>query len=1005
MRCHILGALEVIGARGSVSPVARRQKIVLAMLLLEANHVVSVDRLVTAVWEEDPPVTARGQLQICISSLRHALADAGIPDVILTRTPGYLFRLGPGELDLGDFDHLVGAARADVAAGQLSAAAGSFAEALSLGDGMELTEFGSSVLDAAAVHLTERRLAALEDCVDVQLALGLHHELAGELRALVARHPLRERLRGQLMIALQRDGRQAEALEVYRQGRRMFVDELGLEPGTALQAIEQAILAGDGDVALSAVGLPAGPAPVETLPVPHMLPPDIADFVGRKTDLAEVQHAFAVDNTSEPSPRIITFTGNGGVGKTTLAVRLAHQLAPDFPDGQLYATLHGGEARPQGSCRCPRHVHAHPRRSRIQIPESADERAAMYRDRLAGRRVLVVLDDAATEDQVLPLLLSGDTAAVIVTSRVRLTRIPGACHVDIGLLSEADSMEMLERVLGPERISAEPSAAATLVELCAGMPLALRIVTARLAGRPHWTIMQLVSRLADEHRRLDELTHHNVGVRASMAVAHDRLGEGARRTFRRLGIIDAPHFGKWVVVPLLGVDQDTAEDLLESLVDVRLLDVERLGTGMWRYHFHDLVRLYAREQLAAHEPEPERTAALSRLMGAWLGLAREAHRRIYGGDYTILHSDAEAWPLPQPLLDEELADPLAWYEGERTALPAVIRHAANAGRVDVCWDIAMSAVALFETRAYLSDWRETHETALAAARYRRDCRGEAAMLYSLGALAVFQGQFAMARDRLQQAQEMLDQLADVHGSGLVQRHLGFIDRVQGNFSQALSRYDRALRALSQTGDVIGRAHVLSNLAQIRTEMGEYAEAEHLLGTAIEMARQAGCRRVEAQALDKLGGSLLESGDHPGARDAFHSVATLARDMGDLVGEAYALYGLGALHLRSGEYSHADVLLGRARRMAFDVGEHMLAGQSLLALGQMFWMTGRQAEAVRHVRIAREEFAQLSADIWLARAERSLREFLSAKDRSAAIPAAIPNAGELASIFRLPDVLA
>ena len=971
-------------------PAARRQKIVLATLLLEVNHVVSVDRLVTAVWEEDPPTTARGQLQICISSLRHALADAGIPDVILTRAPGYLFKLGEGELDLGEFNRLVSAARAAVAAGQFSAAATSFTEALSLGDGMELREFGSSVIDAAAVHLAERRLAALEDCVDVQLGLGLHHELAGELRVLVARHPLRERLCGQLMTALQRDGRQAEALEIYRQARRMFVDELGLEPGTALQAIEQAILAGDGDIALSAVGPPAGPASAETLPVPHLLPPDIADFVGRETDLAEVQRAFAADGRAEPSPRIVALTGNGGIGKTTLAVRLAHQLAPDFPDGQLYATLHGEEAHP----RDPADVLDTFLRilgvPGSRIPELADERAATYRDRLAGRRVLVVLDDAAAEDQVLPLLLSGGEAAAIVTSRVRLTQIPGAHHVDIGLLPAADSMEMLERVLGPDRIRAEPSAAAMLVELCAGMPLALRIATARLAGRPHWTIMQLVSRLVDEHRRLDELTHHNVGVRASMAVVHDRLGEGARRIFRRLGIIDAPHFGKWVAVPLLGVDQDTAEDLLESLVDMRLLDVERLSTGIRRYRFHDLVRLYAREQLAAHEPEPERTAALSRLIGSWLGLAREAHRRIYGGDYTIIHSDAEAWPLPPSLLDEELADPLAWYEAERTALPTVIRHAANAGLSDVCWDIAISAVALFETRAYLSDWRETHETALAAARYRGEDRGEAAMLYSLGALAVFQGQFALARDRLEQAQEMFDELADVHGSGLVQRHLGFIDRVQGDLSQALSRYDRALRALSETGDVIGRAHVLCSLAQIRIDMGEYEQAERLLGMAIEMARETGCRRVEAQALNRLGASLMESGDHPGAQEAFHSVVTLARDMGDLVGEAYALYGLGVLHLRSGGYSHADVLLGAARRIASDVGEHMLAGQVLLALGQMFWMTGRQAEAVRHVRIAREEFAQLNAEAWLARAEGALREFSCTQGRPAVTLAASPS---------------
>lgn len=979
MRGRVLGELEVLGPAGSFRPAAPRQRTVLALLMLEANRVVPLERLVDAVWNEAPPHTARAQVQICISTLRRALAAIGLPDVIRTRPPGYLFRAASGELDLADFDREAEAGKKALAENRVREATEAFSEALGLWSGEPLVGMHSRILEAAAARLSEHRLTVMEERLEGLLSLGMHHEVIGELLALTAEHPLRERLRGQLMTALYRDGRQAEALGVYRQARRAFIDELGLEPSAALQNLEQAIL--NGDPGLLAV--PTGSAaPGDSWRQPRMLPAGIPDFTGREEEGARIRQSLLCGQALRSSPGIVMLTGRGGAGKTTLAVHAAHDLSSHFPDGQLYASLRGGESRPTGPADVLERFLRALGVPGAAIPEGPDERACVYRDRLAGRQVLIVLDDAATEDQVLPLLPGHQEAAVIVTSRVRLTRI-SAAHVEVDLLPTADAVSMIEQVVGTQRVLTEPGATVALAELCGGLPLALRIAAARLAARPHWTVARLVSRLTDEHRRLDELTHHSTGIRASIATTYNRLGKGAQRLFWLLGIIDAPDFGPWLAIPLLDADQEYAEDLLDTLVDIRLLDVERDSTGLARYRFHDLVRVFAREQLAMQEPEPERNAALRRVLGAWLLLAREAHRREYGGDYTVLHGPAETWPLPQAVVDAELQNPLAWYEAERVALVSAVHQAANAGFHDVCWDLAISSVTLFEAHSYRTDWRRTHEVALAATRRGGNRRGEAAMLYSLGSLALSEGRFGQAAVQLEQALAMFRDLGDAHGMGLADRNLGRIDRVRGNAEEALARYERALAAVRQAGDAIAEAHILGNIAQIRSAGQSDDGAAALLSEAIEIARRTGCRRVEAQARSKLGETLLGSGDLAGACQAFHAVVSAARLMGDLVGEAYALHGLGVAHCRMGDYEQADLLLGQAQRMATDTGEQLLLAHVLLARGELCHATARYAEGIQHLTEAGAVFGRLGAQAWADRTSGVIQRCMAASSSLAA----------------------
>lgn len=967
MRLRVLGQLEVIGHTRTIRTVARRERIVLAVLALDANHVVSMDRLVDAVWDENPPATAREQIQICVSALRRALLDAGLADVILTHPAGYLLRAGEGELDLDDFDHLVAVGKLAAAEGRLTDAADAFAQALALWDGGAFSGLDSRIVQAAAAQLVERRLEITEQRFDALLRLGSHHEIIGELMALTVEYPLRETLRVQLMTALYRDGRKAEALAVYQQARRVSIDELGLEPGATLQNLEQAILTGDAALApppeVSAHGFPRAP---------RMLPPDIADFTGRRDELAQIRRLLLQARAGDSTPTVVMITGRGGVGKTTLALHVAHALAQSFPGGQLFASFVGGGSRRPG----PSDVLG--RFLRVlgvpgpAIPEGTEARASVYRDRLGDRRVLIILDDAESEEEVLPLLPGHSTAAVIVTSRMRLTGL-SAAHVEVGLFPEQDAIGLLEQVAGTERVRADAASSEALVALCGRLPLALRIAAARLAARPHWPVAQLVSRLADEGRRLDELTHHSVDVRASIATMHDRLGSDARRLFRRLGLIKAPDFARWLPMPLLSVSQEKAEDLLDVLADARLLDVVQGSDGSLRYQFHDLIRVFAREQLAKRESRHQRLAAVRRMLGAWLYLAREAHSREYGGDYTVLHGAAEVWPLPHSLVDAEIADPLSWYEAERVALTGAVRQAADSGLHEICWDLAMSTVVLFETRSYLDDWRDTHDVALAASRRAGNRRGEAAMLYSLGALTLCEGRFDQAGTMLERALTAFSELGDSHGRALTERNLAHVDRVHGEFGVARTRYENALATLREAGDVVAEAHALIGLAHIAVETNEYGEAEATLGQAFEIAHRAGGSRVAAQARTMLGEIMLDRGDLPGARNAFLSVLTWARAARDLMGEANALAGLSTIELQAGELLQAELLLGQALRIAQETRDQLLVAKMQLARGRLSVLAGRWDEAVVMLADARARFDRLGAEPWSALARKILSD--------------------------------
>jgi DNA-binding SARP family transcriptional activator/Tfp pilus assembly protein PilF len=971
-----------------------REQIVLAMLLLGANRVVTVDRLVEAIYGEDLPSTSRAQAQNSISSLRRLFASHGHTAIISRRGQGYVIEVGARGLDSQRFEDLVAAARAAGAADHLDQAVAHYRDALRLWRGPALDGLDSLLIRAAASRLDEQLIATNEDRLRLELDLGRHHELVGELAELVEEFPLRERLRGQLMLALYRCDRAAEALQVYRQARRTMIDELGIEPGERLQQLEHAILTAD-----PALDPPAWPVRIQPpkQQVPSLLPADIADFTDRAELIEQIHQRLiraAGQEAQLPVP-VVVITGKGGVGKTSTAVHVAYGAAGQFGDGQLFADLHGGTADPVG----PMHVLERFLRALgvpgPQIPESLDERAEVYRNLLAGRRILVVLDDAAGESQVAPLFPGRGGAAVLVTSRRSLAGLPGATHIGVNVLDAGSSLDLLARIAGPDRVQTQARAAAEVAAQCGHLPLALRIAGARLSARPHWSIQQLTDRLADETRRLDELRHGDMGIRASISLTYGGASDQARRLLRRLALLEQPAFSGWMSAALLDLPLTGAEDLLDELVTAQLVEITGTGSGVHaQYRFHELIRVFARERLATEEPAAEQQAALARALGALLYLAEQARRRCTGGSYVRLGSSAPRWPLPGPLAEQLAGDPLSWYERERAALVFGIRQAARAGLAELCWSLALTAETLFEARAYFDDWRESNDIALQAARQAHDLRGEAAMLYSRGALRVQQHRFGAARPDLNAAAQLFRDACDDHSLALAIRNMATIDRLTGRLSDAAEHYEQALAILRTTADHTAAAHVLHHLAMIKLDKREPGTAAEMLADALRLAQAAGDRRVEAQVLNLAGEACLLAAEPARAAGRFEEALAIVRDIGDPVGEAHVLGGAGVAKIRQGEFGQARSALQRALELAGNTGEPLAEGRAVMGLSELALTSGDPARAVLLAQQASGIFRRIGAPLYEAQALALLRDAHTAHGDRAGADAASAQAAAL-----------
>nr|WNW39229.1 BTAD domain-containing putative transcriptional regulator [Streptomyces sp. Li-HN-5-13] len=613
MEFLVLGALE---ARESGVPVdvrGMRQQRLLALLLLNVGRVVPMDFLVDELWE-DPPTSARPQVHNAIRDLRRVLA-AG-EHRLVTADVGYRLAAPEDAVDANRFARKVREARTAERDGRFAEAIRLLQSAVDLWRGEAFAGIHCPAVTSAAVKLNEQRIAAVEDLMALRLKVGETSSLVGELTALLAEYPLRDSLRRSLMTALCRSGRQADALAVYDEGRRFLATELGLEPSPGLRALHAEILA-DGPGVHGAAAAPSEPpaprpARVQEPPGrPNCLPHDLADFTGRTAESALLLEA--VGRRAPGAPLMLAVDGMGGVGKTTLAVRIAHQLTGQFPDGQFFAALDGfDESRPpvppiQALAALLRADGLRPE----EVPASLEERSALWRARLAGRRCLLVLDDAADSAQVRPLLPGAGETLVLVTGRRKLSALDGSVALPLDVLPPSDAVELLARVAGRARVAREPARAAEAVALCGHLPLAVRIAATRLRDRPAWTVADLVARLADPARRARCLRTADRDLMVLLRASYQYLDRAQQRFSRLMSRQAAGSFDLQRAAALTGLSPDEAEGFLDVLLEHNLLRQDPSAL----FSFHSLLRDCAS---ALPEPPAEPLVEVTELVGQLL---------------------------------------------------------------------------------------------------------------------------------------------------------------------------------------------------------------------------------------------------------------------------------------------------------------------------------------------------------------------------------------------------
>jgi DNA-binding SARP family transcriptional activator/tetratricopeptide (TPR) repeat protein len=913
---RVLGPIE-LRHHGTVIPLPRRQqRLLLAFLAMEANRPVDRDRLITLLWGESPPPRALATVQTRMSELRSILADTGAPVTLDTLGQQYLLRIDDDRVDSRRFTRLLDEARA---AGTASEVRVLCREALGLWRGRAMGVFSDSDQHTYVCEALEAdRLAILELLFTAELELGNHAGIADEVVAAATENPTRERFIVHLLAALHGAGRAPEALTRFDRWRRWLADELGVDPGAEVDAAYRAVLADESP--LPAPAAPAAPATPTvgdggvavrrepfTPSVPRMLPPAVADFTGREIEVRDLRESLLA--ARHP---VTVVSGAGGLGKTALAVHVAHLLADEFPHGALYANLRGTDQdEPMDPAtlldQCLRALGV----DGTVVPESLDERAAMFRTLVADRRIILVLDNATSDQQIAAALPSGPGNRVIVTSRIRVGASFGAHAVVLNELTDDDALSLLSRIAGAARVTAEPAAATGIGRCCGNSPLAVRIAAAKLASRPHWPLRKLLDDLNNERQRLDLLRLGQLDVRASIGLSYRDLDSSAKVLFERLGDLNVPFVTVWLSAALLDTTMSEAERLLERLLDAQLLAADGF-VGDWpRYRLHDLVRLFANEKSAGVD-ERERHDYLARAFGACLRISDEWWRGICGGDYLVIHGDARRWPPPPaPPLELGLA-PMSSFEHEHPVVSALVRRAAQEGHTAAAWDIACK---VFDPYLFLRLDQEA-ERVLAIARTQAllvdDQLGNANILLHQAMLEINRALPARARPHFEEAGVIFDRYGNTAGRGLAVLGLSILNRKLGKLPDARRDCLAAIQWFRLAGDLGGEAQAFRNLAHIAEDEEKWDEAENYFVAAADVLPPEHSRMVIGVRTRYWHGMLnWRRGRIERAQVDFEAVLDCATDIGELRVQASALSGLALVRHSVGARDESIALLKRA----------------------------------------------------------------------------------------------
>jgi DNA-binding SARP family transcriptional activator/tetratricopeptide (TPR) repeat protein len=899
MEFGLLGPLTVRRGDTAVLVRAGKQRALLAALLLNANRVVPMEELAATLWGAEPPPSAAVTVQNHVSRLRKALGDTG-HSLIGTQPRGYVMRLADGELDLSRFEILLKSAREAARDGSWDAAAAHARAALALWRGDPLADVESDLLAEREVpRLADLRLQALETRIEADVQAGRHAEVTGQLRQLAATHPLREHLHALLMLALYRDGRQAEALAAYQAVRRVLIEELGGEPGRELQSLHERILAAD--PALDGSGpqrLAAGVGRV----VPQDLPAAVRHFTGRAGELAALTRLL-----DEPAQGVVVVSaigGTAGVGKTALAVHWAHQVAGRFPDGQLHVNLRGYDlARPITAADALAGFLRTLGVPGPDIPPGEEQRAARYRSLLADKRMLVVLDNVSTADQVRPLLPGAPGCAVVVTSRDALAGLvarDGAARLDLDMLPLAEAVALLMELIG-EPARADPHATAQLARRCARLPLALRVAAELAAAHPQVPLAELVDDLAGQQKRLDLLDaagDPRTAVRAVFSWSTRQLTPEAARMFRLLGLHPGPDITAESAASLAASTEAGARRRLGELTRAHLIAEQVPG----RYAFHDLLRAYAAEQAGHTDTQDDRREATGRMLDHYLHTAARAALLLVPGKEPV----ALAPPRPGVAAGQpaDSSQALAWFEAEHQVLLAAVALAAQSGFDVHAWQLPWAMAPFLHKRGHWHEWAATQRTALAAATRLGDIAAQAVCSRLLGLACTSLGDHVQARGHYASSLTLYQRLGNRLGQAKVHHNLGYLAQTQGRNADALGHAEQALRLYQAIGDKANEAAALNGVGWCHGLLGDYQQARVFCRQAVTLSAEVDDRWLEGAAWDSLGYAEHHLGHLADAAACYQRALSIEREAGARFNEAGTLTHLGDTRHAAGEMALA-----------------------------------------------------------------------------------------------------
>ncbi|WP_055490423.1 BTAD domain-containing putative transcriptional regulator [Streptomyces sp. TP-A0356] len=930
LRFGVLGPVRAWRGEELLATGSPQQRALLAALLLREGRTATASELIDALWGDDPPPRALAAVRTYASRLRKVLS----PGVLVSESGGYAVRLRDARsLDLVAAQELAAEAEKARNSGDLCHARQVLNETLALWDGETLASVPGPYAETQRTRLEEWRQQLLESRLDMDLEQGCHAEAVSELTALTAAHPLRERLRELLMLALYRSGRQAEALAVYADTRRLLADELGVDPGPGLKELQRRILRAD-----PALAEPSAPAPEPTsTPVrPAQLPATVPDFTGRASFVAELSAVLA--SAKGRVMAVSALAGIGGVGKTTLAVHVAHQARTAFPDGQLYVDLQGASRRAAE----PETVLGSFLRALgtadSAIPDSLEERSALYRSVLDGRRVLVLLDNAKDAAQVRPLLPGTEGCAALVTSRVRMVDLAGAHLVDLDVMSPEEALQLFTKIVGEERVAAEREAALDVVAACGFLPLAIRIAASRLAARRTWTVSVLATKLADERRRLDELQAGDLAVKATFELGYGQLEPAQARAFRLLGLADGPDISLAAAAAVLDLPQEDTEDLLESLVDTSLLESAAPG----RYRYHDLVRLYARACAERDEhPPSEREAAMSRLLDFYLATAAGVYAIERPGDRLVDHLETTQYP---GLTFEDRHQAQDWLYSEANALLAFIQQSRRSSMLRRAVDLLWAAKDLAESGANSKQYEAAALALQNAADRADDPRARSRVLTTLTNVHIVAGRFGQADEAARRAMELAHVADDLAPSCWAANDRGIIALYQGRHADGEEYLRQAIVSFRLDKNLAGEASALCNLSRIHLAMGRVGSAVELAQQGIVIYDQLGHTLRGANGRYALGLALTGQGELDAAVGRLAEALEVFRDSRQRLWEGMTLFRLAEAHLAGQRPARTAALAEQALAVLRGIGGEWRRGNVLTVLGRALSGLGQAGRA-------------------------------------------------------------